>query len=535
MSLTRRNFLKAGAAVAATTGVAFVPRPLLAQLGGPQAEPLPPINDPRLAALAARALDAARRAGASYADARLGHTWTRGLSPTGVGDYELMTVGVRALVDGYWGFASGPVWSPDEMARLGAEAVHQAKANTLGRSRTVDLAPTPVVQNAHWTMPVKIEPFDVPIFEIVDYLRSLELFMGRIRGVVPNLNCQLVREDRAFAATTGSYCTQRTYQTSGAATFRLTTPDGKTGDGWLDTLTPAGLGWELFTDQPLRELITRTVAELREVLALPVKPVDVGRYDTVFDAFGVASLLHETLAPATEIDRAMGYEANADGTSYITDPLAMVGTYQAGAPALTVTGNRTEAGGVATVQWDAEGVPAEDFVLVKDGVLADFQTTRESAGWLKDYYGTARKPFRSHGCAGATSALFAPTQLRPNLAIAAGRDTHDFDALVAGMSRGLAVTGAGLNMDFQHLTGLATGRVFEVKNGKRVALINGAGLLLRSPELWRALAALGGADSTRRFGLSAKKGEPEQEPFASVTAVPARFTQLTLIDALRKA
>ena len=120
MPISRRDLLKAGASAAALSGLASLPRPLLAQLGG-AAEPVPPIQDPRLKALAARAIDAARAAGAAYADVRLTHTRTRGFrgSPQPPGDSESIVVGARALVDGYWGFASGPVWSPDEMARLG--------------------------------------------------------------------------------------------------------------------------------------------------------------------------------------------------------------------------------------------------------------------------------------------------------------------------------------------------------------------------------------------------------------------------------
>ena len=136
-------------------------RPLLAQLGA-KPEPVPPIQDPRLKALALRAVDAARAAGASYADVRLSHTRTRSFAPSirQIRDGESMVVGARALVDGYWGFASSPVWSPEELARLGREAVHQAKANAIGPARVVELAPAPAVADGHWVMPVVIDPLE---------------------------------------------------------------------------------------------------------------------------------------------------------------------------------------------------------------------------------------------------------------------------------------------------------------------------------------------------------------------------------------
>jgi TldD protein len=533
MTITRRNFLKTGATAATVMAVATIPRPLRAHLGGRGLEPVPPVDDTRLKELALRALDASRAAGALYADVRLSHTWTRFARPVGGDDVESMTVGVRALVNGYWGFASGPIWSPDEMARLGNEAVHQAKANALGKPRVVDLASVPVVADKHWVMPVKIDPFEVSLFEINDLLTSLSMFVNLTAGndtTMVQSESKLLKQEKAFASTVGSYCTQRTYRTEGTFKFRT-----KGIIGALDCLSAAGVGWELYRDKPLHENIRQLIEELRQEDKLPFKPVDVGRYDTIFDAKSVANLLHETLGPATELDRALGYEANAGGTSYIDDPLAMVGSYQAGSPILTVMANRMEAGGCATVKWDDEGVSPEEFTLVRDGVLNDFQTTRESAGWLRDYYAKTGSPVRSHGCAAAPAAVFAPLQHAPNMVMTPGREAHDFDALIAEVTKGIAVKDVNLDMDFQHSSGLGMGRAFEVKNGKCVARLNGGGLLFRASDLWKGLLAVGGPASVRRFGLSAMKGEPEQEHYASLTTPPALFKQVTLIDALRKA
>ncbi|MBX6330206.1 MAG: twin-arginine translocation signal domain-containing protein [Gemmatimonadaceae bacterium] len=347
MSITRRDLLKAGA-VAAT--VAALPRSMRAQLGR-HAEPVPPIEDPRLKALALQALDAARSAGATYADVRLTHERHRAVDhQLGAADTESMHVGVRTLVAGFWGFAASPIWSPDEMARLAREAVHQAKTNALGQSRPVELAPVPAVADGHWVMPVQVDPFETSPFEIQDFLGSLLYFLARTPSTRP---LQAVAtfdvQEKAFASTAGSYCTQRSYRTAGAVQFARRLERGQQGTTGLDCLTPAGMGWELFT--------------------------------------------------------------------------------------------------------------------------ADFQTTRESASWLTDYYTKAGKPVRSHGCAAAPSAVDAPLQHNPNLTLAPGHDAKDFDALVSGMTTGIAVKGAGTDMDFQHSSGLGLGRVYEIKNGKRVARI----------------------------------------------------------------
>jgi hypothetical protein len=82
---------------------------------------------------------------------------------------------------------------------------------------------------------------------------------------------------------------------------------------------------------------------------------------------------------------------------------------------------------------------------------------------------------------------------------------------------------------------MGSGRAFEIKDGKRVAVLGGAGVLFRAPELWKSLFFLGGKESAKRFGISSWKGEPPQTLFHSVTAVPTLMKDATIIDILRKA
>lgn len=560
---TRRALLKAGAgATMGATVLSLFPQPLLAHVGGPRPVPVPPIQDPDVKDLAHRAIEASRAAGAAYADVRLTHTWKRsydGPLPGGsVTDEEGMHVGVRAQVKGHWGFASSPVWRPDEMGRLGREAVHQAKANSLGKTRPSELAPAVPVKDGHWVTPVRIDPFQVSPLEVFDMLYSLEVY-GKLAcehlrplAVGPGYpTCRFWMQDKAFASTEGSYCTQRLYRSGG--TYQLGVGKDNLNNFWgtLDILGPAAVGWELYRDQPLREAIGRLVAEIEEDLSLGREPVDVGRYDVVMDSQCVARLLSRTLGRATELDRALGSEANAGGSSYLNDPLGMVGQYQVGADLLTVSGNRSDPGGCATVQWDDEGVTPDEITLVKDGVLTDFPTTRESASLLQPYYAGRRQPVRSHGCARATNAVSAPLIFRPNLVLQPGREALDFEGLVGTLKNGLAMKKIQVWTDFQGLNGIAPNawsgdgnKWYVVKDGRRVARVDGGMLRLRSPELWKGLVAVGGAGSARRYGigddsdyftnvLDPAKGEPPQPEAEhhSVTAPPAMFKQLAFVSA----
>jgi len=542
MSLSRRDLLKITMKVGAGAAVfSGIPGPLLAQLGGGLPESVQSIRDPVVKEMALRAIEAARDAGASYADVRLTRTRGRELHHLSVQprDSEGLVVGVRSLVNGYWGFAGSLVWSTDEMARLGRESVRQARALTIGPVREVDLAAAPMPVDEHWTMPVELDPFEISHLEIYDFLVSLRLFVQRHSGfsvVPPTANAvTFVVQEKAFASSEGAYCTQRLYRSEGSLVLGLEKNGRKLARG-LDMLTPAGLGFELYKGQPLREQIRRLMEEMEEDIMMPVKPVEVGRYNVVCDARTTTSLAAVTLGTATQLDRALGYEANASGTSYLNAPLEMLGSFEVGAPLLTLTANRSEHGGAATVRWDDEGVHPDEFTLVREGVLQDFQTTRESATWLADSYTKASRAIRSHGCAAAPSAVEAPLTHTPNLRIAPGDEALDFEDLVSGIEEGLAIKEMGVSMDYQGLSGMGVSeRVYEVKSGKRVAIVAGAGILFRTPELWKGLVALGGEASVRRYGTTSSKGEPLQTTYHSVSAPPAVFKEFTVIDPRRKA
>ncbi|HEU4642620.1 MAG TPA: metallopeptidase TldD-related protein, partial [Gemmatimonadaceae bacterium] len=374
MTTDRRDFLR-HAARAAALGV-VLPRSILPRLlSAPAPARWTPAADPDPAALAATAIEAARGAGAAYADVRLTFRQWRGFGwpPS---EQEELGVGARALVNGYWGFASSPYWTPDEAARVGREAVAQAKANALGKARVVELGTIPRVNGGEWSTPVEVDPFALAPGEVADWMNG---FMAWARELDPRLelnwaSTSFAKERRTFASSEGSTWTQTFYTTSARVGV-----DYKERRWGLASLGPAQGGWEVVRDAPVREEIRRLKERIDEDVTLPEKPVEVGRYAAVFDAGAMASLLAQTLGYATELDRALGYEANAGGTSYLNDPLAMLGSYKAGAPLLTVTANRSQPGALATVRWDDEGVVPESFDLVRDGVLTDFQTTRESA------------------------------------------------------------------------------------------------------------------------------------------------------------
>src|SRR5262245_37442354 len=104
MSPTRRDFLKATAATAAALATPQLRAHPAAQLSAPAADPL-------VLEVANEALTAARGAGASYADVRVGRYRQQAISTRerqvqAVNDGESFGIGIRTLINGAWGFAA---------------------------------------------------------------------------------------------------------------------------------------------------------------------------------------------------------------------------------------------------------------------------------------------------------------------------------------------------------------------------------------------------------------------------------------------
>lgn len=541
MTFTRRKVLLRGAATAAaltSKGIGGQPRN-----GLPVERSVPYITDSYQKSLIQKAINAAMDAGASYADARL--TYTRNWNP--IVRQESMEFGVLALADGYWGFAASPVWNLIEAARLGSEATAHAKANVFGAARDIELAPSNNDPGGHWIMPVKDDPFKMPVEEIYDTVRAVRAFISRLKGVVrPSAGIDFVYQEKAFGNSLNHFNTQVLYRALGSLSFELekghiNEPGYRKEIFALDRLTYSGQGFEYFRDQPLREYILEEYETALKDIELPVIPVDVGKFPVLINQYGTARLISKSIGLATQIDRAMGYEANAGGTSYISDPATMLGSFKIGNSMVNINADRSKVGSVGRVCWDDEGVKPVKFPLVKEGILVNMQTSREGAGWIKEHYESTGQPYQSFGCKYTPSAIDAPLIHSADLTLEPDRDSAlATDDLRSQIDDGIELYSPEITMDFQQITGFIDAsriksKAYQIKNGKRTAKLQGAGALFRTPELWGNVAAIGGANSLRMFGLDTSKGEPSQTSFHSVEAPSVLFNDVSVIDITRKA
>ena len=202
------------------------------------------------------------------------------------------------------------------------------------------------------------------------------------------------------------------------------------------------------------------LARLPELLAekLAAPSVESGTYDLVVDPSNLWLTIHESIGHATELDRAVGYEAAYAGTSFAT--FDKLGTLQYGSPVMHVTGDRTVEHGLATVAIDGEGVQGQSFDLVRGGVLVGYQLDRSIAA--------AMGFERSNGCAFADSPMHVPIQRMANVSLAhTGTDGPSTDELIAGVDRGIYVVGdKSWSIDMQRYNFQFTGqRFYKIENG----------------------------------------------------------------------
>ena len=543
MGSSRREFVRTtSVAAAAIAGLAAVPSAARAALLAPA--PSSPLagDDPDLRSLASVALDAARSAGASYADVRFSSNrsqslFTREHRVQGLVDNETQGFGVRALVNGAWGFAASRELSADEAARVARQAALQAKANSLTLVRPVVLAPVTPVSNGSWRTPIEIDPFSVSIEDKVGALLAANAEALKAGARFVNSSMFFLREEKTFASSDGSFIVQTIYRTQPRVTVTAVSSDASDFQTRASNeIAPMGRGYEHVRDAKLVENAAKWAAEA--VQKLSAKPVDVGRYDLVLHPSHLWLTIHESVAHPTELDRALGFEANYAGTSFVAPPEKMLGKLRYGSKLMNVRGDREQPGSLSAVGWDDEGVKAESFDIIRNGVFVDYQTTREQAPYLSSYYKASGRPVRSHGCSYAESWSDVQFQRMPNVSLMPGEKDLDWDDLIAATDRGIAIIGDGsFSIDQQRYNAQFGGQLFyEIKGGKITGMLKDVAYQMRTPDFWGSLDMIGGRKSYHLGGaFNDAKGQPSQVNAVSHGCVPSRFRSINVINTGRKA
>ena len=492
-----------------------------------------PGPDPFEKELALLALDEAKRAGARYADVRVSqHLFervaTRENQITVVAKSDSYGLGVRALVGGSWGFSATRELTPEAVARSAREAAAVAVANDRVAPSNVVLAPVDVVPEGRWVTPHEIDPFDVPIEEKADLLFRANAEALKVKGVsFVSSFVFSVKERRLVATSEGSAIQQTLIRVNPNMNITAVSSDRSDFQNRGAVVEPAGRGWEYVLGLDLPSNAQKWGEEA--VMKLSATSVVPGVWDLVLHPSHLWLTIHETIGHPTELDRALGYEANYAGTSFLAPPQAVLNKLRLGPEFVTFMGNRTEEGGCATVGWDDEGVAATEWPIIKNGILVNYQTTREQASWISEYTGVER----SLGCSYGQNWSSISFQRMPNISLMAGEEDLSDDEVTGATDHGILIEGSGsYSIDQQRYNAQFGGQVFwEIKDGKKHRMLRDVAYVTRTPDFWNSLALIGGP-RTYRMGASFfdGKGQPSQANAVSHGCPIALFRNVNIIN-----
>ncbi len=482
-------------------------------------------DDDYIKKLADTAIRTSKLNGSSYCDFRLTNfnnqqLFARESNLQSVITNEDFGFAVRVLVAGTWGFASSSTFTETEVNRISKIACDIAKANKKIQLKEVELVPVETYTD-YWKTPVEIDPFDIPIDEKANLLISINEKAKSLGADFCYSFIWAVNESKYFASSEGSYIKQdiiRIYPQ-----YDLTVVDKNSGkfENRKSLTTPIGKGYEYVKNFDWFGDLEKSVEETKQ--KLKSKSVDPGKKDIILDPTHLWLTIHESCGHPSELDRALGYEANYAGTSFLTTEKLRKLKY--GSEHITMIADRTQKDGLATRGYDDDGVKTTSWELVKDGLFVGYQTTREMASIIGEK--------TSNGCAYADSWNHFPIQRMPNVSLKPGDDKLSLNELIESTDDGIYIVGDGSwSIDMQRYNFQFTGQAFhEIKNGKIVGLLRDVAYQGNTVSFWNSCDSV--CDKTEyKLGGSffCGKGEPGQVAPVSHGASPARFRQVNILN-----
>lgn len=465
-----------------------------------------------------RALDAARSAGAAYADVRIVRlrsesVTVRNRNVEGLTADETLGFGVRVIAGGYWGFAASNRMTLDEAVRVAQQAVRIARASGTVPGRAADIGP-PIVHVDTYRTPVRTDPFAVSLDDKIGLLIRANEEMMRVQDIVmaeSNVYCQ--REEKTFASTEGSFIEQHLVET-GCGIEATAVAEGEVQRRSYPNSVArhqATMGWEFVERWDLVGNAGRVAEEAAALLR--ARPCPSGVTTIILDGSQVALQIHESCGHAIELDRVLGSEAAFAGTSFLT--LDKLGSFRYGSPVVNITADATIPGGLGTFGYDDEGVPAQATPIVREGIFVGYLTSRETATALGQ---TSNGAMRASGWDRIPLIRMTNVNLDPG--------TWRLEDLIADTDEGLWLeTNRSWSIDDRRLNfQFGTEIAREIKNGRLGDLVKNATYTGITPRFWASCDAVCGGDQWEVWGTpNCGKGQPEQVAHTGHGAAPARF------------
>ncbi len=469
------------------------------------------------------ALDTSKAWGVDFAEVRWGDYRIQRLNVmdqilVGMEDEQKSGLGVRVFHRGGWGFASGHVKTEDDAAKLANKAIQIAcSSSQLRKSIPALTSLSPVT--ATWQTPMSRDPFDVSIKEKTELLTAITAETKQYPEIKRSSAYMYFKKfTKMYANTIGSRIDQTQVWTNVDYSVTAVGKDRFSSRSFQGM--PRAMGYELVESTSLIAEAKRVAAEAVAQLTAPV--IDQDCADLILLPSHTRLVIHETIGHATELDRVLGWEADFAGTSFATPEKRHCLQY--GSPIFNVTADRTQTFGLATVGYDDEGVETQEWHLIRDGVLVDYATTRDTAPLIGDD--------RSHGCAFADNWSSIPILRMANVNIDPGpSDAPSLEQLIADTKDGILIDGMGSFSIDQQRINFQFGGDFcrRIRNGSLDEVLWNVTYEGSNPHFWTHVDAVCNPTEWRPYGIfGCAKGQPVQIAALTHGSAPLRLRNIKL-------
>jgi len=470
------------------------------------------------------ALEQASKLGASYTDIRVSRILAENITvkngmPEIVALSQSKGFGVRTIVNGAWGFAGSIVISKDEIERTVERSVSIAKASAMVKRKDVILVEEKAQQDKYST-PMKKDPFEVSLEEKLDVLVRTERLLAEQSLLIKTSYSyyNALREKKLFMSSEGAEIQQQiTWCGGGIMGIAV-----KNGEVQVRSF-PASFrgdfstsGYEFFESLALIEHAKEKGQELVKLFAAEKCPS--GEMDLILTGDQLALQIHESCGHPTELDRAMGTEADFAGTSFLT-PEKLEG-FMYGSKHVNLVADATVPGGLGTFGYDDEGTKAKKVYLVKEGLFVGYQSSRETAAELN--------LGESSGGMRADSPLSLPLIRMTNINLLPGdwndeeiiKDTQD--GILVMTNRSWSIDDRRINFQFGTEIG------WRIKNGSKEKMVKKPTYMGVTPQFWGSCDAVS-KDNWRMCGTpNCGKGVPGQVMYVGHGCDTARFRNVRI-------
>ncbi len=478
--------------------------------------------------LGSAALEAARKNRASYADIRIGEildehvTVKKGL-PDDVGLRQTSGFGVRVIVDGAWGFAGSVFLTRKEVVKTTKTAISIAKASSKLKKRRVKLT-SQRARKGKYATPMKKDPFKIPLEKKLGLLLSAERLVAKQSNLIKSSSAffRAFRENKFFMNTEGAEIDQQITWCGGGLECvavrngevqRRSYPSSFRGNFSTS-------GYEFFESLALPDHAKQVGQEA--VRLLDAEKCPSTETDLILTGDQLELQIHESCGHPTELDRALGMEADFAGTSFLVPDEK--GKLKYGSESVNIVADATVPGGLGTFGYDDEGTQATRVDLIKRGLFVGYQTSRETAAelGLKQSSGGMR----------AMSPTALPIIRMTNINLLPGdwkadeviEDTKK--GVLMMVNRSWSIDDRRLNFQFGTEIG------WEIRNGSKERIFKNPTYMGMTPVFWGSCDAVSKNDWKMWGTPNCGKGVPGQSMYVGHGCSTARFRE-TRVGLLR--